>query len=115
MIVDGSDFGFVRRRGSAGVRWKRVTNTGRSGGDFAGDLLVQRDELGRALADIGGEGLCLSLSGGTNCCGHAVRPVRDRKILSYIESRRIGVLNRVPQPGAGTIQIRCSVAGYFGR
>jgi hypothetical protein len=39
VVVDGSDFGVLRRVGG-GVLWEGVADSGRGCGDFGGDLLI---------------------------------------------------------------------------
>ncbi|OBF50898.1 hypothetical protein A5756_20640 [Mycobacterium sp. 852002-53434_SCH5985345] len=48
-----------RRRSDRGGRLReRVADSGHRGGDFAGDLLIQANQLRGALADFAGERLC---------------------------------------------------------
>ncbi|OBI05518.1 hypothetical protein A5679_13460 [Mycobacterium scrofulaceum] len=53
-----------RRGGRGGRLRERVADSGHGGGDFAGDLLIQPNQLRGALTNFAGEGPCCSLPGG---------------------------------------------------
>lgn len=83
-----------------------MADSGHGGGDLAGDLLIQGDQLCGTLADVAGMGLRLGLPGcplRSRSAGHAVG---DRKIFTHLESCRARILYRVVRAGASGIQIR---------
>ncbi len=43
---------------------ERVADSGHGDGDFAGDLLIQANQLRGALTDFAGKGLCCGVPGG---------------------------------------------------
>ena len=67
-------------------------------GDFSGDLLIETHHLGGALADVAGEGFCLSLPGGPLQRVIYRRTVGDREVFPDVEPRRSGVVYREAHP-----------------
>ncbi|OBH13879.1 hypothetical protein A5695_12985 [Mycobacterium sp. E1747] len=53
-----------RRVDRGGRLRERVADSGHGGRDFAGDLLIQTNQLRGALTDFAGEGLCCGVPGG---------------------------------------------------
>ncbi|ORB69167.1 hypothetical protein BST44_26060 [Mycobacterium scrofulaceum] len=47
-----------------GMLRERVADSGHGDGDFAGDLLIQANQLRGALTDFAGKGLCCGVPGG---------------------------------------------------
>ncbi|MCV7198520.1 hypothetical protein [Mycobacterium angelicum] len=113
-MVDGLNRGFWRRRVKHGIKWEGVANPGDGCGDVAGNLPVEGDQLCGTLADVGGEGLGLGVSGGALRSRAANEAIVNRKVFVHNEFRRVGILNRVTNPGAGRIEVRGPDAGYFG-
>ncbi|EJO91041.1 hypothetical protein MCOL_V202390 [Mycobacterium colombiense CECT 3035] len=103
VIVDGVDVAVLRRPVEGRALREIVADTGHRGGDLAGDLLVQGNQLGGAPADVAGEGLRLCLASGPLCCRSAAHAIGDRKVFAHLISGCLGILYGVADSGAGCI------------
>jgi hypothetical protein len=105
VIVDGVDVVVLRRPAEGRMFRESVADSRHGRGDFACYLFVDGDQLGGALADVRGEGVRLGLPGCALRGRTPGRAVADRHVLAHVESRRLGVFDRVADSGAGRIQI----------
>ncbi|ETW26279.1 hypothetical protein MGAST_28345 [Mycobacterium gastri 'Wayne'] len=96
-VVDGLDVRFV----VVGCFREGGGDSGRRGRDFGAYFVFDPDELGGALADVGGESLCLCLTRCLFCGGAAGSGVGDREVFADVEAGVVGVLDGIDDPPLG--------------
>ncbi|EUA17738.1 hypothetical protein I545_3465 [Mycobacterium kansasii 662] len=112
VVVDGLDarFGVVRCLREGGGR-----DSGRRGGDFAGYVAFDPEQLGDALADVGGECVGLGLTSRLFGRGSAGSAVDDREVFSHSKTRVMGVLDSKEDPALGGADGAGAVTGNLAR